>query len=113
MEHYYQGSKFKKNYPDFYLRFTIDVYPEGHIAQDPVVVKAVGGKTGKFKGKQIRPKKVTIDPNFFSGRHITEMENAMRVKFSQNPELKQILLLTKKAKLVHFQEDLHQLFLII
>lgn len=102
VEHYYQGSKFKENNPDFYLRFAIDVHPEELIAQDPAVAKGAGGKTGKFKGKQMRPKGVVIDPNFFGGRHIEEMEKAMRAKFSQNPELKQILLATKKAKLVHF-----------
>lgn len=103
VEHYYQASKFKENNPDFYLRFAIDVHPEDPIAQDPAVAKAAGGKTGKLKGKQIRPKEVVIDPNFFGGRHTEEMERAMRAKFSQNPELKQVLLLTKKAKLVHFQ----------
>jgi predicted NAD-dependent protein-ADP-ribosyltransferase YbiA (DUF1768 family) len=103
VEHYYQASKFKENNPDFYLRFAIDVHPEDPVAQEPVVAKSAGGKTGKFKGKQIRPKGVVIDPNFFGGRHTEEMERAMRAKFSQNPELKKVLLLTKKAKLVHFQ----------
>jgi predicted NAD-dependent protein-ADP-ribosyltransferase YbiA (DUF1768 family) len=103
VEHYYQASKFKENNPEFYLRFALDVNPEDPIAQDPVTAKSVGGKTGKVKGKQIRPKEVVIDPNFFGGRHIEEMEKAMRAKFSQNPELKQLLLSTKNAKLVHFQ----------
>ena len=103
VEHYYQASKFKENNPEFYKRFALDVHPEEPIAQDPAIAKAAGGKSGKFKGKQIRPKDVIIDPDFFGGRHIEEMEKAMTAKFSQNPELKQLLLATRKAKLVHFQ----------
>ena len=35
-------------------------------------------------------------------RHEVEMKNAMRAKFSQNEELKHLLLQTKDAKLVHY-----------
>lgn len=72
------------------------------LSRDPIVAKAAGGKTGKYKGKLIRPKEITIDPDFFSGRHEKEMEDAMRAKFTQNGDLKTLLLATKKAKLQHF-----------
>ena len=56
----------------------------------------------------MRPKNVNIDPDFFmvlSGskykRGEIDMEDAMRAKFTQNPELKQLLLATKNAKLEH------------
>ena len=102
VEHYYQASKFKENNPQFYLTFTLDANPEGELSKDPALAKAAGGKTGKYKGKQVRDKAIKIDPNFFGGRHKEEMKNAQMAKFSQNPDLKAMLLATKDAKLQHF-----------
>ena len=72
------------------------------------MAKAAGGKSGKFKGEVVRPASVKLDPDFFQkppgvkfSRGEIEMESAMRAKFSQHPELKQLLLATKKAKLEH------------
>ena len=101
VEHYYQGSKFKKNNKDFYIKFSLDS-PDSSIAKDPALAKAAGGKSGKFKGEQIRPKNVVLDPDFFTNaRAELEMETAMRAKFTQHPDLKTLLQLTKKAKLEH------------
>lgn len=102
VEHYYQASKFKENNPQFYLTFTLDANPEGELSKDPALAKAAGGKTGKYKGKQVRDKAIKIDPNFFSGRHKEEMKKAQMAKFSQNPDLKTMLVATKDAKLQHF-----------
>ena len=102
VEHYYQASKFKENNPQFYLTFTLDANPEGELAKDPALAKAAGGKTGKYKGKQVRDKAIKIDPNFFGGRHKEEMKKAQMAKFSQNPDLKAMLVATKDAKLQHF-----------
>lgn len=68
---------------------------------NPGLAKSMGGKTGKFKGKQLRPKTIIMDKDFNS-RKDEEMEKAMYAKFSQHPELRDMLLLTKKAKLQHF-----------
>jgi len=102
VEHYYQASKFKENNPQFYLTFTLDANPEGELSKDPALAKAAGGKMGKFKGKLVRDKAIKIDPNFFGGRHKEEMKKAQMAKFSQNPDLKAMLLATKDAKLQHF-----------
>lgn len=102
VEHFYQGSKFKKQNPDFYEEFSLDSGSD--ISKDPALAKNAGGKTGKHNSKRVRPTKVVIDDDFFSsGRNIMAMFKAQYAKFIQNPELTKLLYLTKPAKLVHYR----------
>ena len=103
VEHYYQGSKFKNNNREFYLKFSLDSRSE--LSSDPFIAKAAGSKTGKFANRAVvRPPNISIDPDFFNhGRSEREMESAMFAKFSQNKNLKDMLLATRNAKLVHYQ----------
>ena len=108
VEHYYQGSKFKNNNREFYLKFSLDSRSE--LSSDPVIAKAAGSKSGKMTSGPagssstiIRPSRITIDPDFFNhGRSEREMENAIYAKFSQNKGLWDMLLATRNAKLVQY-----------
>jgi predicted NAD-dependent protein-ADP-ribosyltransferase YbiA (DUF1768 family) len=107
VEHYYQAAKFKKGNRAFYLQLSLDV-KNSSLAKDVDLAKAAGGKSGKLKGEQIRPKEVDIDADFYKiiqGSKFTrgeiELENALRAKFTQHSELKALLIGTKKARLEH------------
>ena len=101
VEHYYQASKFAKMHPDFYKTFTLDQGSET-ISKDVEMAVVAGSKTGAKGKTQIRPQNIKIDSDFYGGRHVEEREKALFSKFTQNEELKKILRLTKRAKLVKY-----------
>jgi len=99
VEHYYQGAKFKKQHPDYYVKFSLD-HPSD-LSQKVDVARLAGGKDGK----RHRDKKytgVTIDPDFYGGRNLEERARAIEAKFDQNEDLKQTLIMTAPAKLMNF-----------
>ena len=102
VEHYYQASKFKNN-QDFYLSFSVDSGTD--LSKDPELAKAAGSTTGKLKGKLVRPNDVKMDPDFYGKRKEKVLDDAIYAKFSQNEELKGLLLETKKGKLLHYKKS--------
>jgi predicted NAD-dependent protein-ADP-ribosyltransferase YbiA (DUF1768 family) len=100
VEHYYQASKFKKGFPDFYAQFSMD--SESEISADVKKAKGAGGKTGRYEKELLRPRDVKLDSDFYGGRDRVERANALMAKFEQNSELKSMLLHTLNAKLLHF-----------
>ena len=70
------------------------------------MARIAGSKTGKNKDNVLREKHIKVDPDFYeigpNSRDKTERLTAIIAKFNQNLDLKQVLLETKRAKLVHF-----------
>ena len=101
VEHYYQASKFKKEHPEFYASFSLDSGSD--LSEDPLMAKGAGGKNGKFKGSQLRPVALKMDKDFFeTERNLEEMNKALKAKFTQHSDLKQLLKDTNKSVLMHF-----------
>lgn len=112
VEHYYQGNKFKNNHPVFYSKFSLS--HEEHeeepqwikqlpkeLSKDPVIAQRLGGKSGIYKKIRYRPKEIKMDEDFMENK-FKIMERGQYAKYSQNDDLKKMLLLTNKAKLQHF-----------
>lgn len=99
IEHYVQGSRFKKGFPDFYLQFSLDNPSE--LSQDPEVAK-LAADLKKGKSKSLRPANVKEDIDYSLGRNIEEREAALRAKFTQNEDLKRVLYNTRDALLTQY-----------
>ena len=105
VEHLYQGSKFKEGNPEFYEQFSLG---SGSVfAENPVLAKAAGGKTGtaklpgESKRTRLRPKTVTADDTFWAQKNDI-MKNALEAKFTQNKLPRRVLKDTQDAKLTHY-----------
>jgi len=100
VEHYLQYAKYKKGFPDFAALFSMDANSE--FSTDAEIASHAGNETGKHGKKILRPKHVTPDADYALGRYNEERKIALRAKFTQNEDMKQILLATKRAQLLHF-----------
>jgi predicted NAD-dependent protein-ADP-ribosyltransferase YbiA (DUF1768 family) len=97
---YVQGSKFKNENREFYNQFSLD--SDSKISKDPELAKKVAdSKTGVIKGEVLKPSNVKIDSDF-QIRKNKEQYDAIYAKFSQNDDLKNILLETRDAKLMYY-----------
>jgi predicted NAD-dependent protein-ADP-ribosyltransferase YbiA (DUF1768 family) len=96
VEHYYQGAKFKKSNPDFTKLFSLDSGSE--ISKEIDLAREAGSKPAT----KLRPSNIKIDADFYGGRNEIERERAVYAKFTQNVDLRNILLLTKDTKLTKY-----------
>jgi len=107
VEHYFLAAQFKKGFPDFYLKFSVESGTD--ISKDLEVARIAGSKSGKSKDRVYRDSKIVMDPDFYTlGTNPifeAERKRALDAKFSGNLELKNMLLETKHAKLVHFERS--------
>jgi len=94
--HYMEGSKFRKGFPDFYEKFSLDNPSE--MSKDTEIAKHVSDLK-KAKYKDLRPNGVKIDPDYNLGRKESEREHALKSKFTQNEDLNQLLKATNDALL--------------
>ena len=107
VEHYFQGSQYKKGFPDFYLQFSLD--SDSDISKDVTLAKALGAKPNKQNklSQKTKSTNIAIDPDFYemgvNPRHEEERLKALLCKFTQNLDLKKVLMETKDAKLMHFE----------
>lgn len=102
--HFILGSQYKKGFPDFYQQFSLD--SESEISTNLDMAIAAAGKTGKYKNEVLRPDNVTVDADYYNigqnSKVDQERYKAVFAKFTQNQDLKQVLMETKRAKLIHF-----------
>jgi predicted NAD-dependent protein-ADP-ribosyltransferase YbiA (DUF1768 family) len=102
--HYVEGSKFKKGFPDFYKKFSINADADEtdetmiELANDPKLAKLVGSKPKH----SLRKNKEVVDPDYYGERSEQEYYNALKAKFTQNEDIKSLLKSTKFAKLTRF-----------
>jgi predicted NAD-dependent protein-ADP-ribosyltransferase YbiA (DUF1768 family) len=94
-EHYYQGSKFKKENANFYRQFSIDSGMQ--LANNVEMSKSAGRKLGTHKGIHYRERDVMRDNGF---QRENAMQTALVAKFTQHPDLKEVLLNTLNAKIM-------------
>jgi hypothetical protein len=90
LEHYLQGSRFRKENPKHYLQFSLD--SDSDLSKSVALVQS---KDDKYKD-------IKMDADY-GAREEKEREDAQYAKYSQNSYLTDMLLHTRNAKLVQFR----------
>ena len=106
VSHYVEGSKFKKGFPDFYKKFSINADAE-ETDEDTIKLSTnvnLAKEVGKKSKHSLRKNKEVIDPDYYGERSEKEYEDAIRAKFTQSEDMKSILLFTKYAKINRFNK---------
>ncbi len=94
VEHYMQGAKYKKGFPDVYLQFSLDSNSD--------LSKDIKLATKSHKG--LRPG-LRVDTDYALGRDEDERALALKSKFMDNLDFRDVLLKTDNAMLVHKNEN--------
>ena len=97
--HYLEACKFKKLNKDFYILFSAN--SNSKISKSIDMAKAAGSKSGMFENKRIRPTNIDFNEEEYNHNKNACLEKALYAKFNENTLLKNILLETKDAKLLH------------
>ena len=100
VEHYCQACKFKENYPAFFNKFSLDSNTE--LSKDPEMATCAG-TNGIYNGHVLRPENIKMDSSYPEIKS-NILYNAQLAKINQHPELKDLLLNTKDAMLVHYKK---------
>ena len=100
VEHYCQACKFKENYPVFFNKFSLDSNTE--MSKDPEMAKCAG-TNGIYNGRVLRPVNIVMDSSYPEIKS-NILYNAQLAKINQHPDLKDLLLNTKDAMLVHYKK---------
>jgi hypothetical protein len=96
VEHYVEGSKYKKGHPDIYLMFSLDSKTD--ISKDIKLAKAFKGLKPE-DGKRVKP--IKPDVEYALGKKEEERELAIESKFTKNEDMKRMLINTKNAMLMY------------
>ena len=107
VEHYKQAVKFKKNKGLYHL-FSLDSNSE--LSKDVLMAVGMGSKLGKYKGKRIRPKNIKPDNTIVA---LQEQYRARYAKFTQNDNLRDLLLKTNDAKLLNKKREIQHDLIVI
>jgi predicted NAD-dependent protein-ADP-ribosyltransferase YbiA (DUF1768 family) len=108
VEHYCQACKFKENYPAFFNKFSLDSNTE--MSKDPEMAKCAG-TNGIYNGRVLRPENIVMDSSYPEIKS-NILYNAQLAKINQHPDLKDLLLNTKDAMLVHYKKKREPVILI-
>jgi predicted NAD-dependent protein-ADP-ribosyltransferase YbiA (DUF1768 family) len=104
VEHYYQGSKFQHDNPEYFKTFSLE--SDSPWSKDPREAKKMGGKhflkhLKNFPSYFNKFKNVQLDSDFFTKHHSFHLKKALCAKFKKDGLPHKVLLNTKNAELWH------------